>query len=634
MNGPNWFSPISGGEPEGGKSPASSQPGREDFQVGDLLRSATTTKRYTVLGVKTGGYGAVYIVRDEGDGRPYALKTFQAQYLWRDEDRERFEREAITWVMLDSHPNIVTAHWVERMEGFPCLVLEYVPGGDLLQLLERETLSMERALELALQFCDGMAYAHRKLRIVHRDVKPENCLLAEDGTLKVTDFGLARAFGQAHEGSLDLRGLAVEARSQYTTPLGTIPYMAPEQFRAGAELDTRTDIYAFGIMLHQMLTGSRPKDGRVARAHIKGKVVTHQVPKGVLQLILRCVEPDPRKRPADFGEVRAELESLYRSMTGRAATTPAEPSPMAAKHWKNKGLALRALGRHELALICYDRGLELNQRDIGLLGNKGVTLADMGRYEEALACYERALAIAPDSGRLLNNKGLALKGLGRCQEALACYDRGLKFDAEDGDLWRNKGAALAELGRFGEALACFDQGLKVDGRNSGLWQGKGVVLHRLGRHEEALVCFVEGLKIEPRSSVLWSNKGGVLGALGRYEEALACFERGLEIDPDNAHLLENKGWVLGALGFHEEALVCFERCLEISPHDSGLWLKKGVALQRLDRDEEALGCFERGLDIEPGDKNLWRSKGEAFRALGRTEEAEACFRRAQEPSDG
>ena len=102
---------------------------------------------------------------------------------------------------------------------------------------------------MALQFCDGMAYAYRKLGILHRDVKPANCLLAEDGTLKVADFGLARAFGQVQEGLFGLSGLGLEVRAQYTTKAGTPQYMAPEQFRAGTQLDTGTDIYSFGMML-------------------------------------------------------------------------------------------------------------------------------------------------------------------------------------------------------------------------------------------------------------------------------------------------------------------------------------------------------------------------------------------------
>ena len=470
-------------------------PAREDFQAGQVLYSSTTGAAYDVLEVKKGGFGAVYIARKEDRGTRYALKTFQARYLWSDEDRERFEREALTWVMLDRHPNIVTAHWVERIEGFPCLVLEYVPGGDLAHLLRKGSLPVERSLELTLQFCDGMAYAHRKLGIVHRDVKPANCLLAEDGTLKVTDFGLARAFGKAQEELLELSGVADEVKTQYTTPAGTPQYMAPEQFRPGAQLDTRTDVYAFGIMLYQMLTGDLPLIGSAAQAHIQANAGGHEVPKHLLRLILRCVEPDPRERPADFANVRAALGTVYSSVATRAAPPPAEPSPMGAAEWNNKGLGLEALGR----------------------------------YQEALACYERGLEIDPRRSDLWNNKGAALQRLGRLEEALACYDRGLEIAPRDSHLWVGKGVALHHLSRYEDALACYERGLEIDPRDSALWHGEGAALHELGRHKEALACYERALEIDPRDSDLWKNKGLALKALGRTQEAEACFRRAREL---------------------------------------------------------------------------------------------------------
>jgi tetratricopeptide (TPR) repeat protein len=505
-------------------------PTREDFRVGQMIHSGTGAQTtYEIVDLKKGGFGAVYIVRREESGQLYALKTFQARYLWSDEDRERFEREAVTWVMLDRHPNIVTAHWVERIEGFPCLVLEYVPGGDLAQLLHKGLLPVDRALELALQFCDGMAYARQKLGIVHRDVKPSNCLLAEDGTLKVTDFGLARAFGEAQESMLGLSSLGVKARAQYTTPAGTPQYMAPEQFRAGARLDTRTDIYAFGIMLYEMLMGDLPRIGPAAQGHIHANAAACRVPEGLLRFILRCVEPDPRKRPTDFAEVRRAVGAAYRTIAGRTTPAPQEPFPMGPAEWNNKGNALGTLGRSEEALACYDCGLQIDPRDSRLWNNKGTALQALGHYEQALACYDRGLGMDPLNGALWHNKGLALADLGRHEEALACYDRGLEIDPRNGALWQKKGVALAALLRCKEALTCYDRGLEINPRDSDLWRNKGLALLLLGRFQEALACYERGLAIAPRDGILWNTKAVALQALGRTEEAEECFRRAQEL---------------------------------------------------------------------------------------------------------
>jgi tetratricopeptide (TPR) repeat protein len=595
-------------------------PTREDFRVGQVLRGNTTGSVYKVLDVRKGGFGAVYIVRSETSGDTYALKTFQARYLWSDEDRERFEREAITWVMLNRHPNIVTAHWVERIEGFPCLVLEYVPGGDLGQLLQKGPLPVERALELALQFCDGMAYAHGKLGIVHRDVKPSNCLLAEGGTLKVTDFGLARVFGEAQESMLGLSSLGVKARAQYTTPAGTPQYMAPEQFRAAARLDTRTDIYAFGVMLYQMLTRDLPPVGSAARAHIQENAAAYRVPEELLQLILRCVEPDPRKRPTDFGAVRQAMAAMYRTITGTPAADPAGPLAMGAAEWNNKGIALAALGRPQEALACYERGLEMDPHQSGLWNNKGQALERLDRYEEALACYNRAVEITPQDGGMWGNKGRCLRALGQYEEAIACYDLGLEIDSGNSNMWKGKGSVLEAMGRHADGLTCYERGLEIDRRDTELWMNKCAALAALARYEEALAACDHGLEINPRDSGLWMAKGNALYLLGRYEEALACYDRGLEITPDNSELWENKSAALGAMGCIEAALDAGRRSLEFDPCSVNARINTGKALLHLCRYHEALACFEQGLQVAPHDNDLWKGRALAVRGLARQKE--------------
>ncbi len=605
-------------------------PRREDFQVGQVVRGKSTGNTYKVHDVKKGGFGAVYIA--DREGTLDALKTFQARYLWSDEDRQRFEREALTWVMLDRHPHIVTAHFMESIEGFPCLVLEYVRGGDLAHLLKRGPIPPERALELAFQFCDGMGHAHAKLGIVHRDIKPSNCLLTEDGTLKVTDFGLARAFGEAQEHGLGLAGMGGEIKSQFTTTAGTRQYMAPEQFQPGAELDTRTDIYAFGIMLYEMLTQDLPLDGRLAHAHIEENASAYSLPEGLLRLILRCVEREAAKRPADFRVLRDMLATTYRELTGKQAPPQARPAAVGKGEWQNKGMVLYELRRFEEALACYDRGLEISPRDSALWKNKGVVLSSLGRLEEALACYDRALEISPQDSVLWGNKGAELRDLGRFEEALTCYERGLEISPGDSGLWQNKAVALRDLGRVEEALACCERALEIFPRHSGLWVNKGVALGELGRVEEELACYERGLEISPRDSDLWKNKGAALEKLGRFEEALTCFDRALEISPRDSDLWTNKGVALVQLGGSEEALTCFDRGLEISHRDGGLWKGKGLALANLRRFEEAVACYDRALEISPRDIYLWGIKGLALTKLGRFEEAVACYNRGLEIS--
>jgi serine/threonine protein kinase len=274
----------------GRRDPGPDRLERENFRVGQRLPSERGVDYWDVVDVRAGGFGVVYVVRSVNNGNLKVLKTFNCRFLWSDDDRARFEREALTWVSLDPHPNIATAHGVEVIEELPCVLTDYAGGGDLARALASGPLSRERAVDLAMQLCDGMAHAHRQLGIVHRDIKPANCLLTTDGALQVTDFGLARAFETQHSlVSLDGAPTAPGARqSNHTTVAGTPAYMAPEQFVEGIALDTRADIYAFGVLLYEMLTADVPRLGGGARRYIAHSTRRSTRRSPLFQLIWRA----------------------------------------------------------------------------------------------------------------------------------------------------------------------------------------------------------------------------------------------------------------------------------------------------------------------------------------------------------
>jgi len=583
-------------------------PAREDFRIGQVLSAGYT--EYKIIEIKKGGFGIVYIVTDLRS-QPYALKTFQAQYLWIDEDRERFEREVLTWIKLDRHPNIVNAYWMDQLAALPCLVLEFVVVGDFGRLLRLEPLPTERALELASQVCDAMSYAHGKLGIVHRDLKPSNCLLTSDGSLKVTDFGLARAFGERQERILDLSEFDPEIRAQYTTAAGTPQYMAPEQFSSAGQLDTRTDIYAFGIMLYEMLGGDLPPIGIVGGAHIRNGAKVRTLHKPLVQFILRCVELEPAKRPETFDEVRQELDRVFRSLTKRAPIRRALPLPLDARDWERKGVAMWKLDRPGEELECYERGLLIDPHNSRLWRHKARALGSLGHIQEALACSDHALESEPLDTSLLSTKAEILHSAGRHADALVCIDRALALDSTDAELWRVKARALAKLDRFEEALSCCKLAQNINPRRAnsgGLLRDEGGILAKLGRNDEGVNCYDRALEIDPRDVFVWGAKGIALDSLGRFEEALKCHERALEIDPRSCGSWEGKSIALRELERFEESLVGCNRGLEIDPSAAGLWQGKVAALLSLGRFKEALLCCEKGLELRPGDAWLKGSK--------------------------
>jgi len=414
-------------------------------------------KRWEIYKVLGGGMGRVYIVYDHEFREPLAAKTFQNELFKRNPMvAERFTQEALAWTRLDRHENIAQARFVENIHGKPFLFLEYVSGGDLSRWIGTPRLSedLPQVLRFAIQFCDGMTHALSKGIQAHRDIKPANCLITEDHTLKVTDFGLAKVFDEARP--LGGTGREVEAGNvpglsigvtRTGTGAGTPPYMAPEQFDDAKHVDVRADVYSFGVMLYEMLAGRLPFQGptpqefeRLHKTQPPPPLVTCHPSlvtchsslvtchSSLVTVVHTCLAKDPAARYANFAVLRARLAEIYESLTGEAAPQARAGTDLGAVDYNNKGFSLANLGRPAEALTCYERALEINPRDAVAWSNKGNALVRLGRPAEALTCYERALEINPRYPEAWLNKGVALADLGRPAEALTCYERALEIN--------------------------------------------------------------------------------------------------------------------------------------------------------------------------------------------------------------
>jgi serine/threonine protein kinase len=265
--------------------------------------------------VGTGGMSSVFKARDRLLERPVALKILHEHYV-RDADYvERFRREARAVAQL-AHPNIVTV--IDRGEegGRQFIVFEYVEGENLKQVVTRTgPLPVREAVDLALQIARALGYAHHR-GIVHRDVKPQNVILNEDGRAKVTDFGIAR--------SLDVDGF-----TQTGTVLGTSDYIAPEQAQ-GQPVDEKTDVYSLGVVLYELLTGDLPFRGEgfvaVAMQHVNEpppNVLDRRgdVPPRLALAIERAMAKRPEDRYASMDELVADLETSLREVDGYGDTS-------------------------------------------------------------------------------------------------------------------------------------------------------------------------------------------------------------------------------------------------------------------------------------------------------------------------
>ncbi len=288
--------------------------------------------------IGSGGMGSVYRARDTRLQRDVAIKVLPPSFSADPERRARFEREARALAALN-HPNIAAIYGVEDTSGTPALILELVDGKTLAERMQQGQLPLKETLTIARQIAEALDAAHEK-GIIHRDLKPGNVALTADGTVKVLDFGLAKSVDPAGAGIADAPTMTGAATSAGVI-LGTAAYMSPEQAR-GLPVDKRTDIWAFGCVLYEML-GRRAAFARDSGVETLAAILERDpdwstlradTPPLVRRLLERCLEKDPKRRLRDIGDARMELDSALATPGERGA----EPS-RSPRSWALAGIA-------------------------------------------------------------------------------------------------------------------------------------------------------------------------------------------------------------------------------------------------------------------------------------------------------
>lgn len=305
-----------------------------------------------------GGMGEVYRARDTRLGRDVALKVLPAAFAHASERMVRFEREAKVLASLN-HPNIASIYGLEESNGVRALVMELVEGRTLAERIKQGPIALDEALPIAKQIAEGLEYAHNR-GIIHRDLKPSNIKLRADGAVKILDFGLAKALeGEVTEEESQNSPTLSAAATRAGLLLGTAAYMSPEQAR-GKRVDRRADIWAFGCVLYEMLTGRGTFSGEttsdilacVIRAEPDWAALPASTTPRIRELLLRCLQKDARQRLQAIGDARIAIEEI---LSGSRSTSEAGTGGTAPNVWQGRiGWALLGLG---LALGAAGAGL-------------------------------------------------------------------------------------------------------------------------------------------------------------------------------------------------------------------------------------------------------------------------------------
>jgi serine/threonine-protein kinase len=369
----------------------------EDTAAGHELVGQKIESFEIVEMIGRGGMGVVYLARDSKLKRSVAIKSIPAALAADSTARTRFRREAELLASLN-HPNIAIIYEIiEQDDDSGYLVLEYIPGDTLAQRIAREPLKLEQALSIGQQVAEAVSAAHDR-GVIHRDLKPGNIKLTPEGKVKVLDFGLAKATA-----SQDIdRGTAV---TQPGRVIGTPAYMSPEQAR-GKPTDKRSDIWSFGCVMYEILTGQLPFEGetasdtlaRIIEREPDWQKLPQETPTNIRTLLRRCLEKDPRRRLRDIGDASIEVDE---TLSLPATAPPVTTSPVAAP-WSARprrliawGAACLLLGAIAASLITWNlmRPAPLSQP-----ASRFIIRPETDLSQRAL--WAHALALSPDGRRL------------------------------------------------------------------------------------------------------------------------------------------------------------------------------------------------------------------------------------------
>jgi tetratricopeptide (TPR) repeat protein len=603
-----------------------------------------------------GGFGEVYLVFTRMPRVALALKTFRQEFLANAETKENFKREALLWLNLDDHPFILAARFVQEFSGRLFIGMNYIAPDDRGRVTLADHLAQaqgpletDQALQWATMFCYGMEHANQRGIKSHRDIKPTNILIRQDGTLLISDFGLAAAAEAAWKG----RGGSWESAGQerfvglslFQTEgkqiCGTPGYVAPEVFH-GEEANVRSDIYSFGLVLWQMATGSQvppfavgvvpPRNsldiGRYALEIYERQMreLAPAVGEPFDAIIERCLAVEPSRRFSSFTQLRGELEPVLYRRTGQ--TMKLQPvGERGSAFWAFKGTSLNALGRHDEAVACLRKALEMDPDNAMAHNNLGKALSDKGDLDGAIAEWRTVVRLMPDDAIAHNNVGKALYDEGDLDGAIAEYRTAVRLQPDFALAHNNLGKALSDKGDLDGAIAEYRTAVRLEPDLALAHNNLGKALSEKGDLDGATDEWRTAVCLQPDDAMAHTNLGIELQAKGDLDGAIAEYHAAVRLQPDLAIAHTNLGSTLYAKGDLDAAVGEWRTAVRLQP-DAIAHHNLGKVLSDKGDLDGAIGEWRMVVRLKPDDAMAHTNLGTALWTKGDREAALEEFHRA------
>lgn len=608
----------------------------------------------------SGGMGRVFQARDRRLGRSVAIKILHADKAQDPRPRKRLLREARIYSALN-HPGVVAVYDVGSDQGLDYIAMEWVSGRPLAEVLREGPLPIVQVLEIAAQLAGALVAVHGA-GIVHRDLKPQNVMIGDDGTAKLLDFGVAKV-----DWTLDITTVNSEsASSDEKTFPGTVAYMSPEQV-LGEFLDHRSDIFSFGVVLFEMLTGSRPFQGKTPAAFVHRLLSDEaesprkrrpEVPERLASLVLKALE----KKPADRFQ---DMESLSHAIRPLLDGESKDQSRSPLRNFSKDRETYFALRPQVIALlisllvvagIAVNANMPVRWEDLVGIPPRDSAVSELPQtpyqlYEEGLRFLDRydregytEAAIDRFEKSIAQSANFAPAHVGLSQgywrQYLLKHDKAWLRKAEvsarralELDPLLSDAAVAMALVRyaersFDEAKLQLETVLMVNPDSENAIASLAEIAAAERNFEESIKLYNQSIELNPQNWRLHAELGRVHVNSGNLAAAEAAFRSSLEIAPDNALARRNLGAILHYLSRYSEAVTELQHSITIRPTDRA-YTNLGTAYFFQGHYRQAATAFRAARDMRPNVYTNWSNLGDAYRQLPETQkEAIACFNRA------
>ncbi len=635
----------------------------------------TTVSHYEILEkLGEGGMGVVYKARDLRLHRFVALKFLPRKSTVTQEELGRFQQEARAISALN-HPHIATIYDVDEASGDQFLVLEYLPGGTLkshfkdLQSSGRE-LSIAQVLDYGMQIAEGLAHAHHN-GIVHRDMKTENLILTAEGSIKITDFGLAKLWGSTH-------------LTKIGSTIGTAAYMSPEQVR-GEELDHRSDLFALGIILYELVTGRTPFRGEHEAALTYSIVnetpasitaVRPGVPEGLATIIDRCLEKEKEKRYQTAEEVLSDLREMRSGPSAPVRT----PGTSRSLPWIiGAGIVVGILlavaffflpgrtadeSRKSIAVLPFknlstDKENEyfsdgITEDIIAQLSNirelKVISRTSVMRYKET----EKSIRdIGSELGVATILEGSVRKAGNQVRIVAQLIDAGTDehlwsntYDKEMTQIFAIQSDVAHSIAKALEATLSNAEKERIETTPTSSLDAYAYYLkgreyysrYHKEDNENAIELFHKALEIDPRYALAYAGLGDAYGQRVQkfgfsrrwIDSSLTASRKAISLNPNLAEAYKSLGLAYGEKGLYRQALDAVRKAVDLNPNYYPAVANIGWGFWLTGRFDEALIWMKKGLDLNPAFAYSYLSIGVVYLRLGEFDRARSWFDKALE----